>query len=54
MHDVAADQAVFLLHVIGAQHLAMLDGGLEVGCKPRIALDDAVGIRLQLLAVWRL
>src|SRR2546423_1734348 len=52
MHDVAADQSVLLLHVMRAEHLAMLDGALQVAGEARIAVDDAIGIGLELVAMW--
>src|SRR5712691_10274185 len=51
VHDVAADQAVFLLHVVRSEHLAMLDRALEVASKARIPIDDAIGVGLELVVM---
>src|ERR1700693_6331402 len=48
VEDVATDQAEILLHVVGADHLTIDDGGLEVGRKLRVGVDDPVRVLLQL------
>src|SRR5256885_13073202 len=44
VHDVATHQAVLLLHVVGAKHLALLDGALEVPREARIGIYRPVSI----------
>ena len=51
VEDVAADQAVVLLHLVRADHLAVDDRLLEVRRELVVAVDDPVGVRLELLGV---
>jgi hypothetical protein len=51
VEDVAADQPVLLLHLPGADDLAVEDGALEVGGEVGVAVDHPVGVGLQLLGV---
>ena len=51
VEDVAADQAELLLHVVGPDHLAVDHRVAEVRRQRRVAVDRAVGVGLQLLAM---
>ena len=51
VEDVAADQAELLLHVVRPDHLAVDHGVAEVRRQRGVAVDRAVGVGLQLLAV---
>ena len=51
VEDVAADEAIGVLHVVRPDHLAVHDRVLEVGRQLGVAVDHPVGVRLQLVAV---
>src|SRR5437762_3021646 len=44
VEDVAADQPVVVLHVVGADDVAVHDGALEVGRQLVVAVDHPVGV----------
>ena len=51
VEDVAADQPVLLLHLVGPDDLPVEDRALEVRRQLRIAVDHAIGEGFQLLRV---
>src|SRR6201999_4037191 len=54
VEDVAADQAVVVLHLVRADDVGVDDRALEVRRHLVVAVDHAVGVGLELLGVWRL
>ena len=51
VEDVAADQAPFVLHLPGPDHLAMQDAVGEAGRHLVVARDHAVGVGVEFLGV---
>src|SRR5256885_15210325 len=51
VHDVAAHESVFLLHVIRPEDLSVLDRTRQVVRETFVAGDHSVGVRLQLVAM---
>ena len=54
VEDVAADQAVLLLHLVRTHDVAVGDRGGEPGRDLVVEVDQPVGVRLELLGVRRL
>src|SRR5439155_15548786 len=51
VEDVAADQAVLVLHLVGADDVGVQDRALEVRGHLVVTVDHAVGVGLQFLGV---